>query len=443
MFGPRTNLKLCLISPCGWGNLGDAAIQTAVIKNIRTYRPDAEIRIFTLNPMDTEQRHNVPCYPIAAVPRRGYWVASQSFRVSGDQGKCRQRARQKTSLLWQTKRLLKNVPIVYPVLKTIYSRIASVRDDAFHWIRSYKMLKDIEFLIISGGGQLDDYWGGPWGHPYSLFKWALLARVTNTKLIVLSVGVGTIDSLLSRFFLRTTLWLAEYRSYRDETSKRLVEALGIKNEDPVFPDLAFSIPLCQYKLPDITNKDRIVVGVSPIAYFDPRSWPEKDVSVYCDYTRRLAEFVCWLLRQGYPVVMFATDSPDLSVVEDIRKIVAVDLPDRLAANLIEANVKTVDDLFVALSGINLVVASRLHGVLLSYVAGKPVLAISYDKKVDALVEEMNQKDYCVDIRTFDLENLKQRFNRLQSEIEKTHQSIVHSTSQFRQRLREQYERLLN
>ena len=34
-------------------------------------------------------------------------------------------------------------------------------------------------LVVAGGGQLDEEWGGSWGHPYALMKWAVLARVAG------------------------------------------------------------------------------------------------------------------------------------------------------------------------------------------------------------------------------------------------------------------------
>jgi hypothetical protein len=36
-------------------------------------------------------------------------------------------------------------------------------------------MKSFELLIISGGGQLTER-DGPWGFPYTIFKWVVLAR---------------------------------------------------------------------------------------------------------------------------------------------------------------------------------------------------------------------------------------------------------------------------
>jgi polysaccharide pyruvyl transferase WcaK-like protein len=45
------------------------------------------------------------------------------------------------------------------------------------------------------------------------------------------------------------------------------------------------------------------------------------------------------------------------------------------------------------------VASRLHGVILSHVTCAPVLAISYDRKVNAYMESMKQSDRIISIES--------------------------------------------
>jgi polysaccharide pyruvyl transferase WcaK-like protein len=52
-------------------------------------------------------------------------------------------------------------------------------------------------------------------------------------------------------------------------------------------------------------------------------------------------------------------------------------------------------------GFDAVIASRLHGVLLSHITGVPVLAISYHRKVRAHMEDMGQQKFCMDFEHFD------------------------------------------
>jgi polysaccharide pyruvyl transferase WcaK-like protein len=77
-------------------------------------------------------------------------------------------------------------------------------------------------------------------------------------------------------------------------------------------------------------------------------------------------------------------------------------------------VTSVHDLLLLLHSVDFVVASRLHGLLLSFLASKPCIAISYDRKVRCLMDELRQADYCFDIQTFNSDDLLGALLRLQS-----------------------------
>jgi polysaccharide pyruvyl transferase WcaK-like protein len=65
-----------------------------------------------------------------------------------------------------------------------------------------------------------------------------------------------------------------------------------------------------------------------------------------------------------------------------------------------------------------VVASRLHGIILTHLLGKPALAISYDRKVRAHAEDMGQERFCVDLRGCTSQQLMDSFGKLGSEGDK-------------------------
>jgi polysaccharide pyruvyl transferase WcaK-like protein len=178
------------------------------------------------------------------------------------------------------------------------------------------------------------------------------------------------------------------------------------------------------------------VGISPIAYRDPRVWPRKDAAAYRNYVERLAGFTRHLAAAGRRVVLFSTDGPDRLVMEDVwTSARRPDLVER-------ARTESLSDLFAALAQIDVVIASRLHGVILAQLAGCPVVALSYDWKVAKHMEDIGQSAYCQDIDEFDIPSLSGAVARLERQPDTERTSVEQRLDEFRSRVRRQFEQVL-
>ncbi len=418
-----TPKRIALLGPFGFGNLGDAAIQQAMIQNIHKRFPNCEVFGISLNPEDTEERHHIRSYPIGR--HANGWGLNHPPETSTFY-------RSLHYLRFKTPGLVQK--IVRPLFLLINEFLGSVRALLF--------LGKIDLLIISGGGQLDDYWGGPYLHPYYLMVWSVLARLRHVPYLVVSVGAGPLDAPLSRRFDRYALSLASYRSYRDEKSKRYMATVaGFQRDDPVYPDLAFSLQ-GQAALPQPGQGTRPMVVVGPMAYFDPRIWPEKDQIVYGNYLNKLAAFVQWLLEKGYKIVFVPGEAVhDLDVINDLKELLARAGVDLTSAQVSHPPVQTVDDLMPHLASADFVLASRFHGVLLTLLLARPLVALSYHSKIDELMKDTGQGHYCLQIHDFDLDTLKARFTELVANRNPVSEQIAARVSQYRTALDEQYDRI--
>ncbi len=253
-------------------------------------------------------------------------------------------------------------------------------DETLHFVRSYRLLRKVDVLVIAGGGQLDEEWGGSWGHPYALAKWSVLGRAAGSSVVFLSVGACRIESQLTRLFLKVALLLACYRSYRDEESRRLALGITPRADGPVVPDLAFSLPSPSIEPATRSGSAVLRVGVSPIAYGHASLWPTADQVQYERYIAELACFVTEILRSGASVTLFSSSPPDDQIFADLHKHLNVALDPTIRGELCTSAASTVAELLDVLHTVDLVVASRLHGILLSFLSGKPAIAISYDRK---------------------------------------------------------------
>ena len=363
-----------ILGPYGTGNLGDAAIQDALIYQITQQTPETRFYGISLNPQDTEARHGIAAFPIDAraasidLPRIARWAL---------------RGRSRFLMLRAVQRCL--APLVALLVEIVFT------------MRMWVFAKKLRLLIVSGGGQIDDYWGGAWEHPFSLFRWTVVAKLRGCKVLFVSVGGWELRSKLSRFMMRKSLGLADYRSYRDEATRDFVESIGVRPPHHVFPDLAFAYPVPADDTCVRGDRNRLVIGLSPIA---AETWTTADDPEYVQYLDRLAAFASCAVENGHDVRIFASqvrmDTPVATALTDrVKDFLPTDLSQRVRY----VSVSSVQDFVSAAQGTDVVVASRLHSVLLSLVAARPVIAVSYHRKVDLLMEQFELMPYCVSLQS--------------------------------------------
>jgi polysaccharide pyruvyl transferase WcaK-like protein len=428
-------LKIALLTPYDGGNLGDAAIQEALIDNFRQYGPQVHLCGITLHPESTAARHRIPCYPLAAISRP-YYHAKKEPAVSANNYAATSDIGTRVETPGWFKRLKRAVRGL--LFRIGLGPLVRLVQEGIHILRSYGLLRSVDLLVVAGGGQLDEEWGGSWAHPYALMKWAVLAQAAGTSVIFLSVGGCRTELRLTKVFLRIALSLACYRSYRDEGSRQLALAITPSADGPVVPDLAFSLPVTRQPFMADSNSAELRVGVSPIAFARPGMWPSEDPAQYERYMNELALFVAALLKRGISVTLFSSCSPDDQLFDDLRARIDPSLETAARTRLLGCNVASVQDLLVLLQSLDFVVTSRLHGLVLSFLAGKPCVALSYDRKVDALMTDVGLKDYCLNIRSFTGGNVLAAFLNLQTNGPPVASKLSATCSHYDQLLQSQY-----
>lgn len=425
----------------GNGNLGDEAIMSAVIQSIKHRCPGAEIVGFTLNPKDTRERHKIAAVPIRRIGKIKENATFLRPSQAGDQKY--QQSFEK--LLSQIKTNIKNISLLYAFLKKLqkswHALQASVKELRFVF-QCYRNIKGIDFLIIAGSHQLIDcIAGGAWGHPYTLFKWVLVAKMVKTKVAFMSVGAGPVQSLLGKFFIKNALLLGSYRSYRDEVSRKCVEKLGVSGHGAVFPDLVFGLCLksASHHIPSIT---RSIVGINPVPFKDPQYWLGSSDRGYDIYIRKLADFALWVMEKDYKLLFFPTQLRlDPQVIEDIRILINQNKILDTEQDVIDYPVHSMHDLVSAICMTDIVVATRFHGIAIPYLLNKPVMGIAYHEKTVELMRQLGQAEYTLDILQFGLEAMQAKFVALESRKAAIKEEIAQRISAHRDALEVQYERV--
>jgi len=370
---------VALLSPCGFGNLGDAAILDSAIAAVRRRLPNARPVAFTMNPDDTRARHGIEAHPILGFSRPFYPV--------NEVGGARRRVGPRASA-WLAR---------VPPLRKLRTLAATVAAERAHEAACAVALAGCRLVIVAGGGQLDELWGGPWAHPFALWRWSAIARRVGARFVALSVGTGKLASPLGRRFARRALAGAAVVSFRDAGSRRLAEEAGVvaAGTAALAPDLAYAVP--RPTSAPAARRARPLVAVSPIAHHDPRAWPDEDARAYTAHVQMFAELARRLLADGADVAFFTTNRSDGDTVADVRAA----LGPADAARVVVADTSGVERLLSFLETADAVVACRLHGVLLSHVAARPVVALAYERKVEALMADMGEDAACLPLASTD------------------------------------------
>jgi polysaccharide pyruvyl transferase WcaK-like protein len=309
------------------------------------------------------------------------------------------------------------MPFLGQLLLKTYRWIVIAPREIRHAVEGYRFLLTQDALIVSGGGQLDEEWGGPWGHPFALFKWAVLARIAQIPYAIVSVGACKLNSPISRVFLSGALRLARYRSYRDKNSREIAARLLPRAcGDTVVPDLAFSQPTSELPLPAnirTIGQGRTIVAIGLIAYAKPGAWPWPDQALYDRYLQQMARVATQLLERGYFLVFVWSSEEDKSVIPEMLGRLDDESKNRLAQQMHIPAIMTWKDLVASLQGVDFLIASRLHSAILGFLTQTPTVAISFDPKVDWVMEDLGQTDYLLHIGDFTSKDVIESLDRIE------------------------------
>ncbi|MGE0829697.1 MAG: polysaccharide pyruvyl transferase family protein [Hyphomonadaceae bacterium] len=383
-------VRICLWGQFGSGNFGNDASLEAMLGFLRRAAPDARITCVCFSPERAARDYGIETAPMA-------WAGGgKAFMLIN--------------------RLFLRVP----------DKILGLWD-------AYRRARTFDVLIVPGTGILDDFDTRPMGLPFDTFRWFIGARLAGAKVALVSIGAGPIRHKLSRFFMKAAARAAHYRSYRDQYSKDYLAGLGLNTRaDPVFPDLAFSLPR-PASAPAGAKK---IIGVGVMDY---AGWSARDANaeaVYETYIAKLSRFVAWLLAEGYGVRLILGQDEDARAMADVAKAIGAhtDLAARPAASM--------RDVLEQIAMCDAVVATRFHNVVAALKVGKPAVSLSYSAKNDALLDSMGMAGFHQHVEAFDEEKLRTQFNTMMTELEARRGAIAAALARVEEALANQENLLL-
>ena len=249
---------------------------------------------------------------------------------------------------------------------------------------------------------------------------------------------------LGRWLVKSILSLADFRSYRDQSTMQCLAGIGFKTDsDRVYPDLAFSLPQPVIPQRGAGNSRRPVVGLGVMEYAGKYSVANPTDKTYLAYLDNLATFVEWLLARGYYVRLLIGDLGDTNAKNNFRDLLRKRISASDEERIVDEPIRSPDDLLLQIAATDLVVATRFHNVLLSLFCNKPVISISFHHKCESLMSSMGLSEYCLNLNDFDADQLSEKFCRLERNCDALKSSISQKVIEFREALDYQYEIIFN
>jgi len=306
----------------GFNNIGDEAVLEAILKNVRSAVPDAEIYVFSAEPEKTAELHGV-----FGVGRMSPWG----------------------------------------ILKT---------------------LARCHILISGGGSLLQDVTG----HLSVIYYLLLIvaAKLMGKRVMVYSQGIGPIRKMTNRVLTRLVLSRADAITVREPKSRLDLIEIGIQAE-------------------------RIIVTADPVVSLGPD--PQCDVSQHISLdlatnairiglafrgqdmkygaAERLAEAIS-LVRENVSAEVILIPyyrKQDLPMVERLESILGNSVQSVRTGVRVQEMINITRDLDV-------LVGSRLHSLIIAAVCPTPMVAVSYDPKIEYFMDTIHRK-VTSDIRDMD------------------------------------------
>lgn len=384
----------------GAGNFGNEATFQAMLWNVRRLFPDADLACISTFAENVASEYHVTAVPV-----------SESF--------------------------VKPWPVRNPLLRLARKLLVGMPSELYRWVTAVRTLRHTKMMIVVGTGLLtDSFCLGGWG-PYSVFKWSVAAKLAGCELCFVSTGAGPLERPAGKYLIKSALRAADFRSYRDQATVDYLEGIGFRAaSDPVFPDLAFSLPPVAEPQIRARTVTRPVVGIGLMDFSAMYGVERTTVDQYTAYLDILIGFVRYLLDREYDVRLLTGDLWDQSAVDRFKSLLA---ERSLPAGRVNAEpITSTENLLSQIAATEFVVGTRFHNILLSLFLHKPTIAISFHHKCASLMSQMGLTAYCQDIQRLSVEKLIEQFSELEKNSAELKEVIAARCVDFRRALDEQY-----
>lgn len=274
-------------------------------------------------------------------------------------------------------------------------------------------IKACDLLISGGGSLLQDSTSKKSIAYYLGIMW--IAILLRKKVFIYSQGIGPIESKINRKMVKTTLNRLNYIVVRDEQSKELLCDIGVKpssiyvTADPVIRVKRAQLGIGQ----DILRKagfrrepDKMVVGFAL-----------RGLKIKGNFIDEICIAAEKIIEQYNAQIVFIP----FHYKEDMKAIDEIESKLGNRANYIKNKYLT-EEMLSIIGNMDILVGVRLHSLIHAAIMDVPMMAISYDPKINSFMHMLGMKALC-SIYDFQSEFLLEEFEHVLQQKDPIRESI--------------------
>lgn len=239
-------------------------------------------------------------------------------------------------------------------------------------------LKGADLLVFGGGNAIFDL--SPYIMSATRFDLIVdLAKETQTKIFVSSIGIGPFMTEEQLVKTMKTLEKCDYVTFRDQKSQNYCEAYGLTHTHASI-DSVFLLPevIPYQKLARAQKRVGHQVGICVIDY----RINGVSIEEYQKYKTNMEALVEQLADSGKEVFLFSSELQDYETVAEIYEA----LPDKKHVTVREIN--GVDDLLALYTELDLIIGTRMHSMIIAVSQFLPIVGLSWQQKVDEMFKNI-------------------------------------------------------
>lgn len=291
-----------------------------------------------------------------------------------------------------------------------------------------KLFMESDLFLFGGGSLIQDITSSRSLVYYlTILKLALMCKI---KVMLYGNGIGPLNGKRNRTITRNILNKVDLITLRDDLSDKLLCEIGVNvppikiTADPAFTLRALNLPDTKGLLSDARVPDGMKYAIIAV-----REW-KSAVSGFDDILAKSLDelYEKHGIAPVFVPMQYKADS-------EIARAIISKMKNK--GYFIDKALE-VPEIFSLIQGSQITVGMRLHTLIYATTLGVPVIALSYDPKVTAFMQSINQP-LCLNVETLSEVDMKQMLDRLVGELDIRRSELEKSLVDLRQKAEENAE----